>query len=197
MKSNSFETYAKGQMAVYSAMLDFIPVMRETARKFDGKVINARFAKALEEASPKTHIGAPYYVEKEVPCFYCAFTDHYRFGEKELTVKCMYLDGKGVERELSNQFYCLEDIPSGVRNRIYGEVFHFDRFDYALKRTEQVLRDNIEHLQDEMENFDRVCDEYAAIYEKLKELSKYRSAFHHVTEWELRDVKRVSEVSAY
>lgn len=193
-KSKSFEQYANTQIAVYTAMLNFIPTIKEVARKFNGKVMNARFTAALEAASPVTHIGGPRYIEKDVPCFHCNFTQRYD-GTKDLEIKLWYLDGYDVDRnEISNTFYNIED----CNNKIYGGPLNADELCSRLDNCAEYIRGNIQGLRDKMQKLDGVIDEYLAIYRRLAELREYGYAIQsHVKEHELQDAVTIAKVPAY
>lgn len=186
MKSASFESYALRQIAIYTAMLDFLPVIKEVAKKFDGKVINARFTTALEAASPKTYVGPS---RREQGMFFCSFDDN--FGKKHLWIRLAYLDGEQVSyNESSAQFYCLE----GIDTPIYGKEFDFSSFADRCDKTAETIRENIEQLRDEMAHFDEALEKYRAIYAMLKEVAPYRAAMKHTQEREFEFARRLADV---
>ena len=195
MLSKSYNQHAHGQIAVYRAMLDFLPTIKEVAKKFDGKVLNARFTTALEEASPKIHIGAPQFVDRIVPMFYCKFNSPYGL-EKELSIELFYIEigGKAVGylNEFSTKFWGLED----YKNRLYNGPMNYEDFAARCDKCAESIRGNIEKLQDEIANLDKAIKKYNSIYEELKKLEPYRHAVLKTKEWELRNARAVAEVLA-
>jgi len=195
MKSQSFKTYAETQIAVYTAMLNFIPTIQRVAKTFEGKVINRKFTTALEAASPVCHIGAPQYVEKDVPMFYCRFSEPDWNGRRQLEIELYYLDGQGVYNFYSNKFYGLED----YNKRIYGTTLWPSDYEELCKRCETVaeqIQKNIAELRDQLKNFDRALAKYNKIYEELKALMPYRSAILNAKEWEHRHAQEVAKILA-
>ena len=185
MKSQSFETYATTQIAIYNAMLGFIPKIKEVAQKFDGKVINARFTTALEAASPMTQTHG-----RTEPVFRCSFAERYD-GAKDLSVELFYLDGECYyNQRYMNEFYNLED----YNNRIYGGPLDAAEFSRRLEKAAEVIRQNIDDLRDQMAGFGEALAKYNSIYEELKKLEPYRSAMKHCTEREFEFARRLADV---
>lgn len=185
MKSQSFETYANTQIAIYNAMLDFIPRIKAVAENFHGKVVNARFTKALEAASPTTQTHG-----RTEPVFRCSFAERYD-GAKDLSVELSYLDGECYyNQKYMNSFYALED----YNNRIYGKPLDAAEFSRRLEKAAEVIRQNIDDLRDQMAGFDEALDKYNSIYEELKKLEPYRSAIRKAQERECYNARRLAEV---
>lgn len=185
MKSQSFETYANTQIAIYNAMLDFIPRIKAVAENFHGKVVNARFTKALEAASPTTQVH-----DRTAPVFHCYFNELYD-GQRELIITLDYMDGEiYYNQRYMNEFYNLED----YNNRIYGGPLDAAEFSRRLEKAAEVIRQNIDDLRDQMAGFDEALAKYNSIYEELKKLEPYRSAIRKAQERECYHARLLADL---
>lgn len=194
MESKSYKQHAHDQIAVYRAMLDFLPTIKEVAKKFDGKVLNARFTTALEEASPKVHIGAPEFVDRIVPMFFCKFDQRWAGADRDLKIELYYIKiGNKVVRhlnEFNTRIWGLED----YKKPLYNGPMDYEDFAANCDKCAEVIRGNIAKLEDEIANLGKAIKKYMAIYEELKKLEPYRHAVLNTKEWELRNARAVAEV---
>ena len=182
MISASFNRYAQDQIMVYRVMLDFVPTIKAVAQSFDGKMINKRFTDALEAASPITHIGAPYYIEKDTACFKADF------DRGELRVKLYYWEGCGIDndRRLSNTIF--------VFFPIYGERLDAAAFCAKLDESVQTIQGNIARLEDEQAHLPEVLDKIREAAQILASVEKYRWAVTQTKEDELSFARELAKV---
>lgn len=173
MESYAIQVYKfEQQVKAYNDAIKALEVAKTLADKFDGKVINKRFTKALNEASDN-------FFGKERQVIFSISPVHYDWSHKQNITQielylsdrckcyeggCVYIDYDRVHvYELSNDSECYVN----AEGRLNKEVFL-----KALDKQIENCKDAISKFQLCIDHFDEYLNKVKDFNKKLEELKK-------------------------
>lgn len=158
VRANNLQTLCN-HMNATTKMLQALDAMAETVKKWDGKVINKRFAADFEKIAP-TVTG---WDGNPRAAFYISFSE--RFGNGHALRLVAYPHEYGREEI---RFYSIEANFYGCRCNA-AEVLE------DIAKWAEILKKDIAKFEDWRDNYDAITAEYNAIAERLKSLDKFRA----------------------
>lgn len=159
-KSEMFKSRADKQIAIYHTMLDFLPTIKAVAEKFNGKVINKRFADALTSASEVIEL--PY--GRKAAAFSACFSTS--ISRTRLSIELEYLNGAGIPSNFSTH------IDLDRSGKLYGSRMDAKAFSEAIDDEAGRIREAIEKLRFQEENFDSTAARLTEIFDEISAINK-------------------------
>lgn len=153
MNAQDFTPIAKNQIDGLRMNIAALEALKAAAIKFDGKIVNKRFADYYETIAPT----AQRWDGATVPAAWLSFDSSY-YNTPRLVMR----DRDAGRAQII--FY---------KNKIYGQRMNAANFNAEIDGYMKAIREQIASFEDVNRNFEKIMDKYRAIGAELERLKKY------------------------